>query len=290
MNSAGFLAGLISAISWGTVFIFAQIAVNRGAHPVLLSFIRFLVASLVLGLVIILGGTKLRVKKKDWLYFFILGLVGIFGMSTFVFYSLKYTSATSSSILMNANPIFMGLLAFLILREKILFREVLGIILGFIGCWMVVARFGGVPLNLKGNLLAITGALFWAFYSLLGKKFGLIDRYGATVSTFLAISSGTILLFLFLLFSRIPLAQGKDAWLIGTYLGIVPTAVGFSLWFYALKNLKTIFCGALQFLAPLTTGLISVFWLKESISLSLVIGGVLIAAGILSFFPPPNRT
>lgn len=276
------ISGVISAITWGTVFVFGQFAVKRGCHPILLSFIRFFSASFFLFLYLIFKKTKFKIEKSDIISFIILGLTGIYGMNIFIFYSLKFTNPTSSSILMNSNSFFIGIFALFLLKEKIKFNEILGIIVGFIGCYLILThgKFSFEP-SFFGNLLALFASLSWAFYTVWSKKSGIIKKYGPILSTFWASISGSFFLFITLIILNIPLYSEKKALLTGIYLGIVPAGIGFTLWLYAIDRLKTIIAGILQFLAPLTTGIISFLFFYEKINFYLITGGFLILLGFL---------
>ncbi|MFH2068298.1 MAG: EamA family transporter [Candidatus Omnitrophota bacterium] len=278
----GIIAGIIAAVSWGTVFIFGQIGVREGAcHPIMISLIRFLSASFFLLAYSLLSGLKIRIQKRDATTFLLLGLLGIFGMNVLIFYSLKYTASTSTSILMNSNPIIIALMAGFMLKEKPSRREILGVLIGFLGCYLTISqgRFSGIVYG--GDLLALAASFCWAFYTITAKKTGVIARYGAVLATFWSAVFGSIMLFLALFLLKIPFAATKTGWLVGIYLGLIPAGLGFTLWFFAVQRLKMVAAGILQFLAPLTTGIIAFWWLKEGISGYTISGGVLILVGAI---------
>lgn len=277
----GIIAGIISAITWGTVFVFGQVAVKEGCHPILLSFIRFLSASIFLFIYLIFKKIKLKIERRDIFPFLILGITGISGMNILIFYSLKFTTSTSSSILMNSNSFFIGILAFFLLKEKIGMNEIFGVLIGFLGCYFVITQ-GKVSFSpsFSGNSLALGASFSWAFYTVWSKKSGVIKKYGAVLSTFWASTFGTIFLFLFLMIFRLPFHTNRYAVITGIYLGIVPAGIGFTLWFYAISKIKTIIAGILQFIAPLTTGIIAVIYLSEKISIFILLGGILIISGV----------
>ena len=63
MPAKRIVAGIIAAVSWGTVFIFGQIGVREGdCHPIILSLVRFLSASFVL----FAYSLKNLPEKKSW--------------------------------------------------------------------------------------------------------------------------------------------------------------------------------------------------------------------------------
>lgn len=284
MNKKAIIAGIIAAISWGTVFVFGQIAVKAGYHPVVIAFIRFASASLFLGLYQFLTKKKFFLDLCDVYQFLILGATGIFGMNVFIFYSLKLTDSTIASLLMNANGFIIAILGFLLLREKINVFEITGLIIGFIGCYLIFTG-GNIrsisSSHLSGNTLAALASFCWAFYSVWGKKTKLIEKYSPVLSTLWASVSGSLMLGLLIIFAGIPFKVDAKCILIGCYLGIIPAGIGFTLWFYSISKLKTIIPGIIQFFAPLTTAILAVFWLKQVIGFPIILGGGLIIAGVL---------
>ncbi|HXK44766.1 MAG TPA: DMT family transporter [bacterium] len=284
MDKKAFLAGSIAAFTWGTVFVFGQISVQTGFHPFLVAFLRFLSASIFLALYHFAKGERFFLKSSDIIHFLILGASGIFGMNAFIFYSLTLTDSTITSLLMNANGFIIGILGFFLLKERISMLEMMGLIVGTGGCYLIFTQ-GDISRishsNLAGNTLAALASFCWAFYSVWSKKTGVIEKYGAVLSTLWACVFGTVMLGIAVLMLSVPLHFDMKNVLIGVYLGIVPAGVGFTLWFYSISKLKTIIPGIIQFIAPLTTAVLAVILLRQNISVATVIGGLLIIAGVL---------
>ncbi len=284
VNKKAITACIIAAISWGTVFIFGQIAVKDGYHPVVISFLRFIFASLFLGLYQFFTEKRIFLSLRDILQFLVLGGTGIFGMNVFIFYSLKMTDSTITSLLMNANGFIIAILSFFFLKEKINIVEIIGLIIGFTGCYFIFfqGKVGNIfPSQVFGNTLAVLAAFCWAFYSVWGKKTKLIEKYGAVLSTLWASVFGSVMLGFLIMMAKIPFNLDAKCIFIGFYLGIIPAGIGFTLWFYSINKLKTIIPGIIQFLAPLTTAVLAVVWLNQVISFSTVFGGILIVTGVL---------
>jgi len=104
--------------------------------PVFLTFVRYLVASLLLTGIMVYQKKMPVVKeclKKDLVIFLFLGLTGIVGEGTLVFYSLKYTTAARSCLLANASPIFTVLMAYFALNEGMSKAKMTGMLIGFAG-------------------------------------------------------------------------------------------------------------------------------------------------------------
>lgn len=284
MDKKALFAGILAVVLWGTVFVFGQIAVQAGFHPLLVAFIRFVSASIFLFLYHIANKGKLFLQKKDVPDFLLLGVTGIAGMNICIFYSLRLTDSTITSLLMSTNGFIIGILGFFLLKEKIGILELIGLFVGIAGCWLIFTQgdFSRISQsNLEGNLLAVCASFCWAFYSVWGKKAGVIEKYGAILSTFWAAVFGSIMLAIVIFLLRISAVFYLKGILISVYLGVVPAGIGFALWFYSIKRLKTVVPGIIQFLTPLITALLAIVLLKQSISSQTILGGILIVAGIL---------
>ncbi len=286
MKIKGYIFGTLASAIWGSVFFVGRVVMENGdVHPFVISLLRCFFASIFL--LAVMGKRSNQVAealKKDWKIFLFLSFTGIFIFNILVFASLMYTTATSSSILMNANPIFIVLIASCMLKEKISSSKILGVILGFAGCVMVIlgtgrsdpARMAGL---LKGNILALAGSLCWAVYTVAGKY--PTEKYGAILTTFITFTFG----FLFFLVTNtlmgIPVSgTGFPVLLAGAYLGIIPAGVGYTLWYHSLRYIEAGKLGILQYVTPVTTALLSAAFLRESFTLFMAAGMAVIFLSI----------
>ncbi|MBN1444994.1 MAG: EamA family transporter [Candidatus Omnitrophica bacterium] len=292
MKAKGYLCGIFAAVTWGTVFFVGRIVMKDGSvNPVVLAFWRCFFASLFLLILL-----RRRVKnvipavKKDWVNLLYLSCVGIFLFNMLVFSSLRYTTATSSSILMNSNPLFILLLSAIFLHEKINFNKIFAVFIGFSGCIMVIKGTSGISLSeannlLRGNFFAIGAALCWAIYTVGGRN--PTWKYGAIVTTFVTLSTGMLLLLANMLVQGIDFLNVRPAvFLAGAYLGIVPAGIGFTLWYNALKYMEPGELGILQYLASVVTAVLAIIFLKELPSIFVIAGMILI---FLALYIPKNR-
>jgi len=75
-------------------------------------------------------------------------------------------------------------------------------------------------------------------------------------------------------------AAGAGAWLAAAYLGLVPSAVGFVLWGYAVARLPVITSTSLLYLVPAVAVLISLVWLGELPLTTELVGGAVVIIGV----------
>lgn len=279
----GYIFGLISVFSWGTVFIISRFVIHSEIiDPFVLAFWRFLWATFFLLFLIKFDFKRtFKIFKEDIFKFILLSLSGIYLMSTFIFISVRTSSATVSSILMSSNPIFVILISFIFLKEKISIEKLLGVFIGFLGCAIVIKEdfkiFSWIGENI--NIYALLAAICWAIYTVMGEE--PTKKYGAIETTFIASFIGTFLLFLTVKLLNLNL-WGKNifGFLSGIYLGLIPTGIGFTLWFSALNYMKPSLLAPFQYLTPIITYFLSVLILKEKISMVVFVGMFLIFSSL----------
>ncbi|MFN4227656.1 MAG: DMT family transporter [Candidatus Ratteibacteria bacterium] len=133
---------MIAVFLWGTVFIVSRFLIhNDFIEPIVLAFWRFFWATFFLLFLIKFNFRKvIIIFKKDFYRFLFLAISGIYLMSTFIFISVKTSSAMISSVLMSSNPIFVVLISILFFKEKVTFEKILGVLIGFIGCVIVLKQ------------------------------------------------------------------------------------------------------------------------------------------------------
>ena len=280
----GIAYGSIAALLWSTVFVIARFILRQGeVHPLALVFLRFFIATIfLLFLALILPKSHLKkIQRADLPRFFFLALVGIVGMGSLGFLATNFVSAIDVTLLVNANPIFIVLLASF-LGERITYRKVIGILLGFWGCFWILK--GGLPRwslgegELLGHILAISSGFCWALYTVMGKE--IVRKYGGFYANALAIIIGTAILLPLILIFRIPINLTPQHLGLIVYLGLLPTAVAFGLWYKALGQIGASRLGPLQYLAPVASALQAYFFLGEAITSAYLIGLGLVFLGI----------
>ena len=276
----GFLAGL----TWGTTFFFGKYGWKHGADPIFLAFGRYVVAAVLLcALALALRGPEMRATVREHSGgLFFLGLTGIFGRGALGFAALRYTTSINTSILMNANPIFTVLLATLI-GERISADKLIGVAAGLAGCALVVtggtkAAFTFAPVEILGCLLAVGSAVCWSVYTIYGKR--IVREHGSLVATTCAMVVGVVLFIGYMALARTEMNFTPRVLLVILYLGVVPTGIGFLIWYIALATEDASRLAPLQFTGPLCTAVLGWTFLGERMTWVSVAGMGLIFAGI----------
>ncbi|MFP4057594.1 MAG: DMT family transporter [Candidatus Brocadiia bacterium] len=285
MDRRALLLGAFACLTWSTVFVLGRLVIDRHeADPVVLGLYRFGIGGAVLlGVLLARGrGEALGAFLAEPLRFLLLGATGGFGMGFFVFLALSHTHSIVVQLIMNSNPVLIVPLS-LVIGERVGVGKVVGVVLGVGGCALVL---GGVsprvvaenPHHALGGALAALSGLCWAVYTVAGR--GAVRRYGGLPTT--AIS--TLLGGAFFLVAALARGQGlvlaRPGALAGLYMGLVPTALGFTAWYVALEKLPANVLGPLQFIVPVGGVALAVALLGEALTATVVVGGVLALSGV----------
>lgn len=278
---AAHLGLFITTTIWASTFINIKIVLLQ-VPPNTLAFLRFFIASIILGIYSSLSRQPL-IKRKDWGWAALSGLTGVALYNFFQNQGLRYAGATDAAILASMAPVFMAILAWLILKETITTKQIMGIIIAFIGS-VLVATNGSLngltadPLRLYGDSLILLTGLTWGFYNISLKK--LLSHYPAESVLTTSTISGTIFLLPLVIYEAPHLTDiNMWGWANVLYLGLLASALAYLLWNKALNKVSTVTAGAYLYLLPVITAIIAAIFLKEVPSGYTVFGGVLALAG-----------
>lgn len=286
MNNKTYISLLLAFVSlvWAGSFVAVRMTVKE-ISPVDLGFLRFLVATPFMVLILLLSKKETRLPAKELLSLSVLGLTGVTLLYIFQFIGIEYTTASTSAVLINTNVIFIVLLSATFLKEKFPLRKSAGIALSFAGVLVVIfaqmtnenIAFSNV--FLIGCIFIILSAFCWAIYSIVGKR--LLDKYDPFTVTTYAFVLGTIFFLPVALPDITDVIQGVsfNGWMAILYLALICSVFGYVAWYYALSRIEAGRAAVFLNLIPLFTIVIS-FFTGEIPTFIFLMGAILIIYGV----------
>ena len=272
------------SLVWAGSFVAVRMTVKE-ISPVDLGFLRFLVATPFMVLILFLSKKETRLPAKELLSLSVLGLTGVTLLYIFQFIGIEYTTASTSAVLINTNVIFIVLLSATFLKEKFPLRKSAGIALSFAGVLVVIfaqmtnesIAFSNV--FLIGCIFIILSAFCWAIYSIVGKR--LLDKYDPFTVTTYAFVLGTIFFLPVVLPDITDVIQGVsfNGWMAILYLALICSVFGYVAWYYALSRIEAGRAAVFLNLIPLFTIVIS-FFTGEIPTFIFLMGAILIIYGV----------
>ncbi|MEG3042627.1 MAG: DMT family transporter [Clostridium sp.] len=275
---------LLATIFWAGAFIAGKFSV--GEFPVFsLVFFRFLIAAIIIFVIMIKVEENWKITKKDIKMFLTLGIVGMIGYHVFFFLSLKYTTATNSSLIGATNPIVTTLLACAFLKERINYKNIIGILISLFGVMLIITNGNiGVLLNFKfnlGDILMIIAVVCWAAYSILSKK--ALEIYSPIKITSYAFLTCVILLFPLMIMEKpwvyIPKVS-INGWMSVIYMAIFPSIFGYLIQQMSIKKIGPTKTSLYVNLVPVFSMTLAFLILGEAVSWIKILAGLLVIIGI----------
>ena len=203
--------------------------------------------------------------------------------------SLSYTSVATSVVLVTATPIFTAVASYLLFKEKLTVKIVLGITVSIGGS--VVIGYGNWSIGtnqLLGAGLALAGALAVAGYLLIGRR--LRRTTGLLSYTFVTYSSAAVLLLITALASGYSFyGYSGNTYLMFVLLALIPQILGHSSLNWSLKFMPATMVTIAVLGEPIIATILALLILNESPTYTEIIGGILILGGIFIAFKGNKR-
>jgi len=251
---------------------------------------QFLFWSSILSFIVLLASTIFTGKVqslKNYNRNQIFTALGLGFLGTFLYYLLLYFGYANAKglevlVIQYTWPIFIVFFSFLFLKEKITSRNILAIILGFLGVVIVLTKgnFESVHLsNLSTDFIVLLAAAVFGLFSVLSKKVN-FEPFSATLLFFL---SATIFSFFAMLFFSIFAIPTTNELIPILGNGILINGFSYILWLRGLSFAKASFLAPFVFLTPILAAILIVLFFQEVFLPVYILGLILvISAGLVS--------
>ena len=156
---------VMAMVFWSFSFIWTRVAI-LSFPPMTLITLRLIIASALLFLVAIVSGKFQKLRRKDLKLFLLLAFFEPFLYYVGETYGLTMVESTLASVIVSTIPLFAPILAFLILRERIGWANIAGIVISLVGVFFVIYQPGGGfsanPWGVALLFLAVFAAICYA--------------------------------------------------------------------------------------------------------------------------------
>lgn len=271
------LMNLSAMLIFGTIAIFVR---NIELTSKEIAVLRGIIGSLFLLIVMLFSKEKTSFSAiKKNLPILVLSGLGVGANWIFLFEAYKYTTVSIATLSYYCAPIFVTIMAPIILKEKISLMKFLCVCTAMIGMLCIVGTnkgsIGEGYNHFLGITYGLTAAVGYASVILMNKFIKGLKGVETTLTQLIFAS--------ILLLPYVMITSGFDfskmtgiSWGYMIFLGIVHTGFAYALYFSSLKELKGQTIAVLSYIDPITAVLISALFLGEQLTIFQIIGGVLI--------------
>ena len=266
---------------WGTQQPVMKVLLED-VSPIFLTFARFFIASLILTPWIIYK--KLKVPPKDLISLGFLGIIVIFFYGLLASYGIKHSTASNASLIIPTFPIFAMILVYFLGKERVTLLKAAGALICFLGLLIALMEKGFDFSYEKyglGNLLLVAATVSYAVYAVYIKSF--VQKYGTLRATYYSILFGSLALLIYEFLTKeiyvvYQINWQATMWIL--YLAIFVVIFAWLFWNKAYSKIGVVNTSVFHFFTPLFGILLSVIFLHEPLTFNLIIGFVLVCAGI----------
>ena len=274
MSFRDILIAISVPILLGFGFVIAKPAMQH-FPPYLLMGLRFTIPALILV-------WWFPMPKGLFLDLFKVSFIGSTLQYGLTYNGLNIIDASSAVLLVQLEVPFGILIAFFLLKEIPRIKNLIGLVIAFIGVFILT----GAP-NLEGKyfgvLLTLSGAFTWSLGAVMAKP--LSKKIGAfALMTWLCVFSGPLLILISTIVNGNPiqyiLSANFYSWITVIYLGFIMQPIAYGAWYYVLRKHPVNKIMPVLLLLPVTGLLTAIFLLGEEPAKQVFLGGTIILFGV----------
>lgn len=278
-QSLASVAAAVTVVAWASAFVAIRYVGEQFAAGGL-AFGRLLIGSAALGVLLLVRREWRRPSRREWV------LLTVCGVAWFAIYNVALNAAEqrvdagTTAMLVNIGPILIAVFAGVLLGEGLPRWLMIGVAVAFTGVVLIGASTSqSSDADALGVVLCLVAAVTYAVGVLVQKP--LLGRLPGLQVTFLACLIGAIACLPFggqLVSDARTASGGALAGLV--YLSLVPTAIAFSTWAYALARMPAGRLGVTTYAVPPVAVLLSWALLGETPTALALLGGLICLVGV----------
>lgn len=271
-------------LAWGLNVTATKIIVSAFT-PITITSLRVLTAAISV-FIILFFLKKIRIpSKKEFRYIFIASLLNVVCHHYFLSIGLSKTSASNGGLILGLGPILTTIVAFFLLKNRVSFIQLAGIILGLMGVSFIVAvGNGGISDVSIGDIYVFLSIFTQAFSFVMIKKIS--KTLDPLLLTGYMMLIGSAILFIIGLIQEpnglsLISTGSLDIWLIFLASAIIATALGHMIYNNAIGKVGVTEAAIFINLSPFFSLVGAFIFLNERITLSQLIGFLFILVGVI---------
>jgi drug/metabolite transporter (DMT)-like permease len=275
---------LVTTFFWASNIVAAKVAL-QGFSALALAQLRMGLAAIIYWIIYVArrGTPSLHLSRRQWAVMVLMALCGITINQICYIGGIARTSVTHAGLIQAIGPVIVLALAVSLRMEPLTFLKAVGMIVCFTG---VIVLLAGKPrqgssAHWSGDVILIIAGVVFAYYTILMKEVSLL--YDSLTLNAIVFALGAILLVPFCARSVAGVAWRSvplQAWLGLAFMVLFGSLIAYLIYGFALQELAASTVASFSYLQPLIAGALGVWLLAERISLEVVLGGIVILAGV----------
>jgi drug/metabolite transporter, DME family len=278
----------LAAVLWGTVGIATQAIYQQSElSAVAVGFYRLVFAFPIVALLCwkIVGKKIFQVSARNYLKMIFIGVM-LALYQVFYFAAIGYVGvAVATLITLCTAPVLVAIASVVFLKEPLTAATLKALACALLGTILLVGYPGDSvsrQVLFVGVALALGSALGYAVVALIGRS--IAQACHPVHSTTVSFGVGALVLFPLAAANLFSISYTMPAWSLLVYVGVVPTAAAYTLFFWGMRNIKASTASILTLLEPLTATILAWFLFAERLAASGFVGAALLLFAIVILY------
>ncbi|NIN73355.1 MAG: EamA family transporter [Gemmatimonadetes bacterium] len=280
-----YIALAVLIFIWAANFSVVKYAL-RDMSPLAFNGLRFTLASILLWMIVKVGGRSMAMDRRYWPALIGLSLLGNTIYQVLFIYGIDWTLAGNASLMLAATPIFTTLLSIAFRQERVGWMAWTGVVISVVGIGLVV--WGGAQAvsfaadTVRGDLTVLAAAAAWSGYTVGSNP--LVRRYGALPVTAVTMWIGGLAL----LIVSVPSFLAQDwtavrpvSWLALLFSGAFAIALAYFIWYYSIRQIGNTRTAVYSNFIPVVALFIAWLMLSETPTWLQLLGAAAVVGGTI---------
>tara|TARA_X000000368_G_scaffold70316_1_gene50980 strand:- start:1051 stop:1980 length:930 start_codon:yes stop_codon:yes gene_type:complete len=278
-----FFAFISVYVIWGSGYLLNKIAVQE-LDPLMLASVRFMTSGVIIFLISILLKFSLKISKKQLINSIIAGFLFLSFGNGMLVWALLYVDSSFAALEISAQPLIILILMRIIYGTKIKQMSIIGIVLGFIGIYLLVGQ--KEILEQDNSILGMTMIFLcmtsWALGSLFVAKADLPKNFFVNTGYQMITGGFTLLIFSLLINEK---WIWPNEWELKTQYSVVflilfASIIAFTSFNYLLKVVSPEKVATSTYVNPIVALFLGWYFLNEKITNQSLIASIILLTGV----------
>jgi len=266
----------LSAACFGTNAIFARIGYDAGANPATFLFIRFLIASPVMFLIMKAQGFTFP-RGKLLVSLTLIGGIGLAGTTLCFYTAILLAPVNLIIVIAYMYPTVVTLLSAVFLKQPITGYKIAALLMTVVGILFTIGMDSGG--YFLGIILAISTAIFYSLYLIFGSLS--IQKAGPFPASTVIILASTVIFGIVLGFQGLQWPMSAIGWLAVIASALISTVLGLIAFFEGLKRIDTANAAIISTFEVVVVVALAIIILGETLTLPKVFGACLVISAVI---------
>ena len=278
-----FFAFISVYVIWGSGYLLNKIAVQE-LEPLMLASVRFMTSGVIIFLISILLKFSLKISKKQLINSIIAGFLFLSFGNGMLVWALLYVDSSFAALEISAQPLIILILMRIIYGTKIKQMSIIGIVLGFIGIYLLVGQKEILEQDnsILGMIMIFLCMTSWALGSLFVAKADLPKNFFVNTGYQMITGGFTLLIFSLLINEK---WIWPNEWELKTQYSVVflilfASIIAFTSFNYLLKVVSPEKVATSTDVNPIVALFLGCYFLHEKITNQSLIASIILLTGV----------